>query len=187
MSDHLLLEAAAPPDVYGVLGEFPSADQLVEAARLAHEAGYRRMDAYSPFPVHGLAEALGARATRLSFVVLLGGITGGVLGYLLQYYCVVVSYPLNIGGRPYHTWPSFIPITFEMTILGAALAAVFGMLALNGLPRPHHPLFAIPEFNQASHSRFFLCLEARDPHFELDRSQEFLTHAGATYITIVEQ
>jgi hypothetical protein len=181
-----LLDAAAPPDVYGVLGEFISADQLVEASRLAREAGYRRIDAYSPFPVHGLAEALGARATRLPFIVLMGGITGGVLGYLLQYYCVVVSYPLNIGGRPYHTWPPFIPITFEMTILGAALAAVFGMLALNGLPRPHHPLFAVPEFSLASHSRFFLCIEARDPHFDLARSQEFLTHAGATYVTIVE-
>jgi hypothetical protein len=181
------LEAPAPPDIYGVLGEFASAEQLVEASRLAHESGYRRIDAYSPFPVHGLAEALGARPTRLPFIVLTGGVLGGVLGYLLQYYCVVISYPLNIGGRPTHTWPPFIPITFEMTILGAALAAVFGMLALNGLPRPHHPLFAVPEFSLASQSRFFLCIEARDTHFELERSQEFLTHAGATNVTIVEQ
>jgi hypothetical protein len=178
---------AAAPEIYGVLGQFESAEQLVDASRLANEAGYRRIDAYSPFPVHGLAEALGARPSRLPFIVLMGGIIGGVLGYLMQYYCVVVSYPLNIGGRPPHTWPPFIPITFELTILGAAFAAVLGMLALNGLPRPHHPLFAVPEFSLASQSRFFLCIEARDPHFELNRSRDFLTHAGATHVTVVEQ
>jgi hypothetical protein len=183
---HPPLDTPAPPDIYGVLGEFDSADKLVEASRLAREAGYRRIDAYSPFPVHGLAEALGARATRLPFIVLIGGIAGGVIGYLLQYYCVVVSYPLNIGGRPPHTWPAFIPITFELTILGAAFAAVLGMLALNGLPRPHHPLFAVPEFSLATHSRFFLCIEARDPRFDLEHSQKFLAHAGAMQVTIVE-
>ncbi len=172
--------------LYGVLGEFASAEQLLAASRLAREAGYTRTDAYSPFPVHGLADALGARPTRLPYVVLLGGICGGVLGYLMQWYLVAVSYPLNIGGRPAHTWPSFIPVTFELTILGAALAAVLGMLALNGLPRPYHPLFNVPDFSLASQSRFFLCIEARDPQFDLARTQEFLRHAGSTRVTLVE-
>jgi hypothetical protein len=143
-------------DVYGVLAEFQSAEQLLEAARRVREAGYTRFDAFAPLPVHGLAEAMGARSSRLPLIVLAGGVLGGGLGYLMQWYMTVVSYPLNIGGRPLHSWPSFIPVTFELTILGAALAAVLGMLALNGLPRPHHPLFGVPEFTLASHKRFFL-------------------------------
>jgi hypothetical protein len=174
------------PDVYGVLGEFASAETLLEAARLAQEAGYRRIDAYSPFPVEGLADALGAGRTRLPFVVLMGGIAGGALGYLMQWYCAVAAYPLNIGGRPTHPWPAFIPVTFELTILGAALAAVLGMLALNGLPRPHHPLFNVPEFSLASQNRFFLCIEARDKQFDLTRASEFLDHTGAMHVTVVE-
>jgi hypothetical protein len=174
------------PDVYGLLGEFPSAEHLVEAAQLAREAGYRRMDAYSPFPIEGLADALGARPSRLPFIVLVGGICGGALGYLMQWYMVAVSYPLNIGGRPTHTWPAFVPVTFELTILGAALAAVLGMLALNGLPRPHHPLFNVPEFSLASQHRFFLCIEAADPRFDLAATGEFLHNIGATRVTIVE-
>jgi hypothetical protein len=179
--------ALAVSEIYGVLGEFDSAERLIDAARAARKAGYERMDAYSPFPVEGLADALGARGTRLPLVVLLGGVTGGVLGYLMQWYCSAVSYPLNIGGRPPHTWPAFIPVTFELTILGAALAAVLGMLALNGLPRPYHPLFNVPEFSLASQNRFFLCIEARDKQFDLPGTSTFLRQIGASRVTVVEQ
>ena len=183
----VLDDAVAVPETYGVLGEFDSAEQLIDAARTAREAGYERMDAYSPFPVEGLADALGARRTRLPLVVLLGGVAGGVLGYLMQWYCAAVSYPLNIGGRPPLTWQGFVPVTFELTILGAALAAVLGMLALNGLPRPYHPLFNVPEFSLASQNRFFLCIEARDKQFDLGQASGFLHQIGATRVTTVEQ
>ena len=139
---------------------------MLEAARRAHAGGYRQMDAYSPFPVEGLAEAIGFHRTRLPLIVLLGGIAGGVGGYLLQYYTAVIDYPLNVGGRPLHSWPSFIPVTFETTVLIAALAAVLGMLALNGLPRPYHPVFNVPRFEMASRNLFFLCIESTDALFD---------------------
>jgi hypothetical protein len=179
-------EVIDAPDVYGVLGEFSSAEHLLEAAHAVREAGYRRTDAYAPFPVHGLADALGARPTRLPFIVLMGGIGGGLLGYFMQYYMGVVDYPLNIGGRPTHAWPAFVPVTFELTILGAALAAVLGMLALNGLPRPYHPLFNVPEFSLASQNRFFLCIEATDPRFDIAGVTDFLHRIGSTHVQVVE-
>jgi hypothetical protein len=183
---HNAHEQPDAPDIYGVLGQFDSAEDLLEAAHKTREAGYRRTDAYAPFPVHGLANALGATRTRLPLIVLLGGITGGVLGYLMQYYMTHVSYPMNVGGRPTDAWQSFVPVTFEMTILGAALSAVLGMLALNGLPRPYHPLFSVPEFSLASQNRFFLCIEATDPQFDLAEVSEFLGRVGSTHISIVE-
>jgi hypothetical protein len=182
-------EPTSPDDggrLYGLLAEFAAADELVAAARTAFAAGYRRLDAYSPMPVEGLPEALGFHATRLPAVVLAGGMCGGLLGYGMQWYMMVVSYPINVGGRPLHSWPAFLPVTFELTILGAALAAVLGMLALNGLPRPHHPLFNVPEFSLATQNRFFLCIEASDEVFELDRTSDFLRGIGAVAVTPVE-
>jgi Protein of unknown function (DUF3341) len=166
------MQARTP--VYGLMAEFDSPEDLLEAAHRAHAEGYQRMDAYTPFPVAGLAEAIGFHRTRLPFVVLLGGIAGGLGGYLLQYYTAVIEYPLNVGGRPLHSWPAFIPVTFEMTVLIAALAAVLGMLALNGLPMPYHPVFNVPRFEMASRNLFFLCIEATDPQFNAERTRRFL-------------
>ena len=149
--------------LYGVLAEFASADGLLAATRKAREAGYVRVEAYSPFPIEGLAEAAGFRSNRVPLLVLIGGVLGAIGGYFMQWYSAVVSYPINSGGLPLHSWPAFIPVTFELTILGAALAGVLGMLLLNGLPRLYHPLFNVREFDLASRNRFFLCLRAAEP------------------------
>lgn len=159
---------------YGLIAEFRTGDALLEAAKRARDEGYREVEAYAPYPVEGIAEAVGFHSHRVPMITLLGGIAGGAGGYFLQWYSAVIDFPINVGGRPLHSWPSFIPATFELTILGAALAAVFGMLAANGLPRLHHPVFDAPDFEQATRNRFFLCLPARDPHFEMQRSRDFL-------------
>jgi hypothetical protein len=163
-----------PPTVYGLMAEFDDPASLVAATERAHREGYRSMDAYSPFPIEELTEALGAEHTRLPLIVLLGGICGCIGGYALEYWTQVVAYPLNIGGKPLHSWPAFIPVTFECTILVAALAAVLGMLALNGLPQPYHPVFNVPRFALASRNRFFLCIESKDAFFDLERTRRFL-------------
>ena len=173
--------------LYGMLAEFGSADRLITAAERTREAGYRKTDAYAPFPVHGLAEALGMTRTVLPFVVLAGGILGGLLGYSLQYYTAVIEYPLNVGGRPLHSWPAFMPITFECTVLGAALSGVLGMLALNGLPTPNHPLFAIPQFDRASRDAFFLFIRATDARFEADAVRRFLESLEPTEVIDVPE
>ena len=164
----------ARPPLYGLMAEFESPAELLDAAGRAYEEGYRRMDAYTPFPVHGLAEALGFRRTRLPLLVFFGGIAGCVGGYYLQYWISAIDYPLNIGGRPLNSWPAFIPVTFELTILVAALAAVLGMLALNGLPMPYHPVFNVPAFERATRNRFFLCIESIDPKFDRGETTHFL-------------
>jgi Protein of unknown function (DUF3341) len=172
--------------IYGLMGEFDSPETLLAAARGAFAEGFRKMDAYSPFPVDGLAEALGFRRTRVPFVVLIGGIIGCFGGFFLQYWVSVIDYPINIGGRPLNSWPSFIPVTFELTILLAALSAFFAVLALNGLPMPYHPVFNVERFELASRSRFFLCIEAADPRFDGEKTRKFFAEAGAQGVYEVE-
>ena len=156
------------------MAEFDNPADLLDAARLAYQDGYRKLDAFTPLPVEGLAEAIGFHHTRLPLVVLIGGLLGCFGGFFLQYYPNVLGYPLNIGGRPFNSWPSFIPITFEMTVLGAALATVLGMLELNGLPTPYHPVFNVPRFALATRNRFFLCIKARDRRFDPEKTKQFL-------------
>lgn len=160
--------------IYGTMAEFASAQDLVVAARRTHEAGYRKIDAFSPFPVEELAEAIGFHKNSVALVTLIGAIVGGLTGYLMQYWMAVISYPVNVGGRPYHSWPSFIIVTFELTILFGAIAAVFGMLALNGLPMPYHPVFNVPSFALASKDRFFLIVFASDPKYDPKDTRQFL-------------
>ena len=174
------------PDLYGVMAEFTDADRLLEAAHRTFGQGYRRLDAYSPVPVEGLAEAIGFHRNRLPLVVLLGGLLGGVGAFLMQWYSSVIDYPLNIGGRPLNSWPAFIPITFEVTILVAALSAVFGMLGLNGLPKPYHPVFNIPSFEMASRSHFFLVVHGDDPKFDRAGVRTFLEGLGPKDVFEVE-
>ena len=180
-----MIPETLPP--YGLVAEFDTAQTLVKAAEKARDAGYRSMDGYSPFPIEGLMEALGHRAKALPLLVLFGGLLGGLGGYLLQWYTATQSYPLNVGGRPLHSWPMFIPVTFECTILGAALTAVFGMLGLNGLPEPYHPLFHVERFALASRDRFFLAIRANDPKFSLQETRKFLESLGAREVTEVPQ
>jgi hypothetical protein len=160
--------------IYGVMAEFDTPEQLIHAVGKAREAGYRRMDAYTPFPVEGLPQAMGLRRNMVPFITLLGGLTGAIGGFSFQYWAAAITYPQNIGGRPLNSWPAFIPVTFELTILGASLCAVFGMLALNHLPQPHHPVFNVGRFVHASSDRFYLCIEARDPKFHLPDTARFL-------------
>jgi hypothetical protein len=167
------------------MAEFEDPNELVAATYRAHYEGYRKMDAYSPFPIEELHEALGEHHSKVPLIVLIGGILGGLGGYLLQYWANAEAYPLVVGGKPPHSWPMFIPVTFECTILGAALAAVFGMLALNGLPMPYHPVFNVPRFALASRNRFFLCIESRDPKFHLERTRSFLEALGAREVSTV--
>lgn len=165
--------------IYGLIAEFDSPEALLEAARRACAAGFRKIDAYSPFPVDGLAEAIGFHHTRVPLLVLIGGIIGCLGGFFLQYWVAVIDYPINIGGRPFNSWPSFIPVTFELTILIASLFAFFGVLALNRLPMPYHPVFNVERFELASRNRFFLCIEAVDSNFELERTRRFLDEIGS--------
>jgi hypothetical protein len=173
------------PKIHGLMAEFDDANALVLAAASAHDAGYRRMDAYSPFPIEELHDALGSHPSRLPLIVLIGGLVGCVAGFLLQYWASAVAYPINVGGRPFNSWPAFIPVTFECTILGAALSAVLGMLALNGLPMPYHPVFNVPRFDQASRDKFFLVIQARDPKFDLDKTWDFLETLNPREVTDV--
>ena len=174
------------PPLYGLMAEFDNPTDLVEAARRTYDEGYRRINGYSPFPIEELADAIGFHKTRLPIIVLIGGILGGVGGYFMMYYMEVIDYPLNVGGRPFHSWPAFMPITFETTVLCAALAAVFGMLALNKLPQPYHPVFNSERFALATRDRFFLVIEKRDPKFDYDKTLAFMKTLGAKEVVDVE-
>lgn len=172
--------------VYGLMAEFDDPTSLVTATRRAYQEGYRRMDAYSPFPIEGLAEALRARRKEVPLIVLLGGLVGCFGGFFMQYYIAAIYFPQNIGGRPLNSWPAFIPVTFELTVLVAALSAVLALLALNGLPMPYHPTFNVPRFKFASRDRFFLCIEATDPKFDRDTTREYLLSLGPREVNEVE-
>jgi hypothetical protein len=174
------------PSLYGLMTMFDNPDDLLAAAHKTYEAGYRKMDAYSPFPIHGLAEAVGYRRRILPWIVLAGGIFGCIAGFSLQYWVSVDALPLNIGGRPLNSWPAFLPVTFECTVLGAALSAVLGMLGLNGLPRPHHPVFNQPRFAMATRNRFFLCIETADPLFERRKTEKYLEELSPYGVMEVE-
>ncbi len=165
---------ASPKTYYGLLAEFSEPEDLIAAAQAVHQQGYQCVEAYSPYPVEGLSESLGFTRSRMPLLVLIGGILGAIGGYYLQYWVSAVEYPLNIGGRPLNSWPAFIPVTFECTILVAALFAVLGMFALNGLPQPHHPLFNVPEFEHASTDRFFLVIQTVDTQFHETRTRQLL-------------
>ena len=171
--------------LYGVMAEFNDAQALMDAAHAARKAGYTRMDAYSPFPIHGLDDAIGFHESIMSKIVLAAGILGGSGGFFMCWYANVIAYPMNIGGKPYNSWPAWIPITFECTILLAALTAVFGMIAINGLPMPYHPVFNVRRFSHASRDKFFLAIEATDPKFDVLGARKFLHTLGPREVSDV--
>ena len=174
------------PKLYGIMAEFDNPSDLVAAARQTHEAGYRRVNGYSPYPIEELTEAIGFTRTTLPLIVLVGGILGGLGGFFMQYWMEVIDYPLNVGGKPFNSWPAFIPITFECTVLVASFAAVLGMLVLNKLPQPYHPVFNAPNFALATRDKFFLVIEANDPKFRHDETTQFMNTLGAMGVNDVE-
>ena len=174
------------PAIHGLMAEFDNPTALVAAAEKTRLAGYRNIDAYSPIPIEELNEALGLRRTRLPILVFLGGLFGGIGGYSLQYWSQTMAYTMNVGGRPYHSWPQFIPVTFETTVMGAAFTAFFAMWALNKLPMPYHPVFNVPAFARASTDRFFLCIEATDARFDLVGTRRFLESLHPLGVSDVE-
>jgi hypothetical protein len=172
--------------LYGIMAEFDNPSDLVAAARRTHEAGYRRINGYSPYPIEELDEAIGFTRTSLPLIVLIGGIVGALGGFFMQYWMEVIDYPLNVGGKPFNSWPAFIPITFECTVLVASFAAVFGMLLLNKLPQPYHPVFNAPNFALATRDKFFLVIEANDPKFKHAEAMRFMNTLGAMGVNDVE-
>jgi hypothetical protein len=169
------------------MAEFDDPEELLVAVERAYTAGYRKLDAYTPFPLEGLSEALRLRPTRLPLIILAGGFLGAAGAFFMQYFASVIDYPLNVGGRPLNSWPAFIPITFEVGILVAAFAAVLGMFALNGLPQPYHPVFNVERFGLATRSLFFFSIERGDPLFDLEGTRRFLEGLGAGNVSIIEQ
>jgi hypothetical protein len=182
---HLHHRRHAPP-LYGVIAEFETPGDLVHAARKVYEQGYRRINGYSPYPIEELSEAIGFTHTSLPLIVFIGGVLGGIAGFGMQYYMEVIDYPLNVGGKPFNSWPAFIPITFECIVLAAAFSAVLGMLILNKLPQPYHPVFNAPNFALATRDRFFLAVEANDPKFEHGKVTSMLHSLGALEVSDVE-
>ena len=175
----------APP-LYGVMAEFENPTDLVAAAHKVYSLGYRRINGYSPYPIEELSEAIGFTKTSLPLIVFIGGLVGGLSGFFMQYWIEVIDYPINVGGKPYNSWPAFIPITFEMTVLFAAFSAVLGMLILNKLPQPYHPVFNLPNFALATRDRFFLAIEANDAKFNHSEVVDLLNSLNAVAVNDVE-
>ncbi|MDQ3419204.1 MAG: DUF3341 domain-containing protein [Acidobacteriota bacterium] len=177
----------AKEPLYGLMAEFTDATSLVDAAKRTHAEGYRKVDAFSPYPIHELFDALDLKDNTISLLTLVGGIVGCLAGFGLCYWVSVIAYPLNVGGRPLNSWPSFIPVTFEITILLASLTCVIGLILLNGLPMPYHPVFNVKRFAEhASQDGLFLAIEADDPKFDITRTRAFLQGLGAREINEIE-
>lgn len=174
------------PDIYGLMAEFDAPEKILAAAERAKQEGYHEMDAFTPFPMEELTDALGIRHSKLSLFVLCCGLFGMLFGFFFQYWVSVIDYPLNIGGRPLNSWPQWIPVTFELTILFSAFGAVIGMIFRNGLPRPVHPVFNVDRFELATKDKFFLCIEAVDPKFDKEKTRKFLESLKPDYITVVD-
>ena len=185
MSHATVLSDSGTP-LYGLMAEFESPETLLVACREARKVGYTDLDAYTPYPIEEIMHELGIHHSKLPFLVLLGGLAGGIGGFMLQYWSSVIEYPMNIGGRPLNSWPAFIVPTFECTILGAALVTVVGMFFLNGLPMPHHPVFNVPRFALASRDRYFLAIKIKDPLFDLNGTRTFLESLNPTEVSDVE-
>jgi hypothetical protein len=173
------------PRLYGIMAEFDTAEQLLQATRRAYRAGFRAMDTYTPFPVDGLDEALGVHSAAVPLIGLIGGMVGAATGYAMQFFVHAISLPINVGGRPFNSWPAFIPVTFEMGVLFSALSLLVGLMILNGHPEPYHPVFNVEAFARASRDRFFLCIEARDRQFEPAATRRFLQELGAREVADV--
>ncbi|HZS44443.1 MAG TPA: DUF3341 domain-containing protein [Blastocatellia bacterium] len=171
--------------LFGLSAEYADPQHLLEAARMICDAGYTKVSAYTPYPVEGLADIIVTKKRRVAAIFLIGGLIGGLGGFFMQYYAAGITYPINVAGRPLFSWPSFIPITFELTVLGAALFGAFGMLAINGLPQPYHPLFNVPRFSLATQSRFFILVEVKDPKFEYDATRRLLERSQPRVISDV--
>jgi hypothetical protein len=179
-------ETSLTQPIHGLMAEFDTPEALLDAATRVRDAGYTQTDAYAPFPVHGLAHSLGAPRTKLPLLVLAGGAVGGFTGYFMQYFATVIHWDVNVGGRPLHSWPAYIPVTFEMTVLFASLTAFLCIIVLNGLPQPYHPVFNVAAFERASSDRFFLCVEASDPNFDREKTRHFLESLEPRAVTVVE-
>ena len=180
-------QAATPSALHGLMAEFPSAEELLDAAHKVHGAGYRNVDAYSPFPIHGMDEALALPKSWIPLLVLIGSLAGTALGFGLEYWVSVIEYPLMVGGKPFFSWPAFVPVAYETTILLGGLTAAIGMLAINGLPMPYHPVFNVERFTLAMSDRFFLCIEATDPKFNREETKNFLEGLHPYQVSEVEE
>jgi hypothetical protein len=181
------METQQSNSIYGIVAEFTSSEALKAASRKVRDSGYKKTDAYTPFPLEGLSEALGVRDKWVPFIMLMAGFVGSVSGYTLALWAMGISLPLNIAGKPTNSWPLFIPPTFEMTVLTSAIVGVVSMLALNGLPMPYHSVFNTPNFNRASTDRFFLSIEAEDALFDQEQTLAFMQTLGADNVSVVEK